>query len=124
MALDRRTPLRRVTRIRPINPARRARARVEDFGEQAARCRASVCCACAAQGRIQQTPTQPHHEPPIGRSRRGKDADTVPLCATCHDLRHAIGVFSFWAQVGVSWVYVRDRMREGATWSELEALPF
>lgn len=99
------------------------------FGEQAARCRASACCACLARGKRQTWRTEPHHEPPIGRDHGTKDRaeldrDTVPLCTACHVERHASGELTFWARVGLSWVYVRDRMRDGAHWSELEALPF
>lgn len=94
------------------------------FGEQAQRCRRSACCACLARGQVQRTPSVPHHEPPRGRGAKSADPDTVPLCDACHDERHDVGVDTFWARTGLSWRYVRDRMREGATWSDLEAVPF
>lgn len=97
---------------------------LEPFGEQAARCRKSACCACLARGQRQVWPTEPHHEPPRGRTQRSHDPDTVPLCLACHRERHDVGVDTFWARVGVSWVYVRDRMREGTIWGPAEAVPY
>lgn len=96
----------------------------EAFGEQADRCRLSHCCACMALGRRQKWHTEPHHEPPRGRDLKSDDRDTVPLCVACHHERHAKGVDTFWASVGLSWVYVRDRMREGAIWGPSEAVPY
>ncbi len=82
-----------------------------------------------ALGKRQAWPTESHHEPPISRDHATKDRaeldrDTVPLCTQHHTERHAQGSDTFWARVGLSWLYVRDRMRQGAVWDELEALPF
>lgn len=95
-----------------------------DFGPQAERCRRSHCCSCLARGLVQKWPTEPHHEPPRGRTHASTDRDTVPLCTACHTERHTKGVDTFWARVGLSWEYVRDRMREGAIWGPSEALPY
>lgn len=74
--------------LRQRNPARRARLLAEQFGAQAQRCRESACCVCGAP-----PPSDPAHV--RSRGAGGKDADTVPLCRSCHDEQHRVGIASF-----------------------------
>lgn len=118
--------------IPAVNRQRRAAAFEEDFGPQSRACRASRCCVCLSSLQLETDLARvvPHHEPPRGRDRKAHDPDTLPLCEVHHDERHALGVVTFWSKhvlrvrgVIVTWQHVRDRMREGGTWSEWEAVP-
>lgn len=64
--------------------ARLLKRRKEQFGPQADLCRQLPCCACGAK-----PPSEPDHV--RSRGAGGTDEDTVPMCRTCHDLRHAFG---------------------------------
>lgn len=72
------------TRLRARNPERMAKRRADAFGPQAELCRALRCCVCGFP-----PPSDPEHVRTRGAG--GKDRDTVPLCRSCHDLRHAKG---------------------------------
>jgi hypothetical protein len=87
-----------------------------------------MCCRCLALGLRQRWPTEPHHEPPIGRNKGERDRaeldrDTVPLCTECHTIRHAMPVVEFWHEARVDYEIVRARMREGAVWDLFEHVP-
>ncbi len=69
------------------NAARAKQAHAEDFGRQAALCRALRCLACGREGCV------PAHHP--SRRAGGEDGDCVPLCDACHARQHAGGVVSF-----------------------------
>jgi hypothetical protein len=74
------------SRMKQRNPERLARLRARQFGPQAEMCRALRCCVCRDPG------TVPEHARPRGMGgMNGKDSDTVPLCNTCHQLRHDHG---------------------------------
>lgn len=112
-------PVGRRDAVDPIHPgatvkaiSARGRAKLAaDFGPQARRCRSLPCAVCTFHRRAQTTPTDPHHEPP--RSRGGTDADALPLCRTCHDLRHARGVVSFWTEAGLEPATILAAVRLG-----------
>jgi hypothetical protein len=82
--LRRGAPMRRRSRLRSRNPERAAARREVAFGAQAALCRELACSACGLR-----VPTEPDHVRTRGAG--GRDEDTVPLCRTCHDYRHANG---------------------------------
>lgn len=88
-------PLRRWTRLAPINRERRAARLAAQFGPQADLCRWGPCQACKRRG-----PCDPHHEPP--RSCGGIDKDTCALCRPCHRERHARGRRAFEQRLGVN----------------------
>ncbi len=116
-----RTPLRRKIRIKLRNPARAAEHLARDFGEQAKRCRQSLCCVCLALGNEQIGESVPHHDP--SRGAGGTDRDCVPLCSAHHAQVHVQGRESFWREVRVSIDAVKSRMREGAVLSWAEVIP-
>ena len=72
------------TRLRRRNAARIDARRKTQFGVQADLCRQLRCCECFARA-----PSDPEHVRTRGAG--GKDRDTVPLCRTCHQLRHQHG---------------------------------
>lgn len=80
------------------------------FGAQARRCHALPCVACVWQRRVQTTTTEAHHEPPLAHG--GRDRDTVPLCKSHHDERHAKGP-GWWAALGLDLDQVRQAIRLG-----------
>lgn len=85
--------IERRTRLKPVNEARLAARRARQFGPQAELCRKLPCCACKAP-----PPSDPEHVRTRGAG--GLDADTIPLCRSCHELRHQHGplklVDRFW----------------------------
>jgi len=96
-----------VSRIRPVNPKRKAKLQEAQFGEQAELCRKSPCAVPSCEfvpGRC-----EPHHMP--SRGAGGLDADTIPLCAVHHTAIHSLGRKTFEARYGVDLFEVRDRMR-------------
>lgn len=110
---------------------RAKRRKAEQFGSQAAACRASGCCACVASLRDAKvagvTPAQharwlqangyeplhpvAHHEPPRGTGNNSGDADTVPLCTKHHTERHSMPAAEFWSRYGLDPEAVKARMR-------------
>lgn len=80
-------PPQRKTRLRPVNPERRANLRAVQFGPQAALCRRLPCCVCGSR------PTHAHHV--VSRGAGGEDRHTVPLCWSCHGLVHRLGRETF-----------------------------
>ena len=111
--LSRRTPLRRRTRLAPLNRQRRARLMKRAFAEQAQLCRSMPCLVCW------HSPCDPHHEPP--RSVGGRDCDTVPLCREHHDARHRLGKAEFERRTGVDLLAEARRLRTvlAVPWEEL-----
>jgi hypothetical protein len=105
------------------NAKRSAVAKAVAFGVQAGLCRTLPCCACGAAPR-----SQAHHEPPRGMGgARGKDSETVPLCAGCHRLRHDVGLLEFTRRTGVDLFAVRAAMRSrvaGGSLSPCTGLPY
>lgn len=81
------------SRIRPKNPERAAKARAEDFGDQAELCRLMRCTGCGL------APCVPAHNP--SRAAGGKDKDTAPLCDRCHRRQHDHGVRTYQREKGV-----------------------
>ena len=92
--LARTSKLEQRARVAPVNKARLAKRRAQQFGDQAQLCRESSCCACGAP-----PPSDPAHV--VSRGAGGKDSDTVPLCRSCHDLQHSAGIKSFQAERGL-----------------------
>ena len=90
-----------------LSPVGKNEARRDEVdGPQAEACRIiGVCCACGTA-----TGCDPHHEPPV--SLGGLDKDTVPLCRTCHDRRHATTARSFWRSVGLAAETVKEAVRD------------
>lgn len=110
--LSRSAPMRRRGGVRKRN-ARRFKQRHEAaFGEQAERCRRSMCVACVRLGTKQTTRTVPHH---VVHRPEGTDADTIPLCRDHHTdgpmSVHGKGRETFWAFVGVDEDDVLQLMR-------------
>jgi hypothetical protein len=90
-----RTPLRRLVRVRPVNPERRARLHAEQFSTHADFIRSLPCavpgCGCR--------PVDPAHV--RSRGAGGKACDQVPLCAGPvghHAEQHRLGIDSFQAR--------------------------
>ena len=82
--MKREKPLRRRTKLRPVNPERAAKAKAACFGPQAALARTMPCANCDAPG-----PSQAAHV--RSRGAGGKDEDVIPLCAKCHRNQHDQG---------------------------------
>lgn len=113
--LSRSAPMGRRGGVRKRNVKRFKQRHEAAFGEQAQRCRESRCIACLLLGMPQSWLTEPHHDP---CRPRGKDEDTVPLCSFHHTGSagvHVLGRETFWANLGVTFESVRDRMRAGGT---------
>ena len=118
--LKRKTRLERKTRVRAVNPERRARRRAEQFSHQAERCRIMRCCACG-----RRAPSDPAHIRSRGAGGRDR-ANVVPLCRTCHSLQHAIGIKTFQARIQeaqpdfdlitIALVIAAQLESEGVTW--------
>lgn len=130
--LARKAPMKRSKRLRAVNRARAAKRRAEDFGPQSELCHQIPCAVCSPYalravlltGQLANTfeqrgVTVPHHEPPRGRDRRGKDEDCVPLCASNplvgweghHEQRHRIGRKAFEAKHGINLDVVKAEVR-------------
>jgi hypothetical protein len=113
-----RSPLKRRTPVKSVNTKRRNRRRETEFGPQADLCRAVPCCACG-----HSAPSDPHHEPPRGSG--GKDGDTIPLCRSCHILRHASGKRKLERMYGINLLSEAKRMQRSAadSSSDLQQTP-
>jgi hypothetical protein len=98
-------PLARTTKLAPLNRKRMAKRTTLHFGAQAALCRQMPCSSCGSSA-----PSQAHHEP--SRAAGGTDTDTVPLCATCHHLRHWMGRATFWSKSGADPEQIKSSLRE------------
>lgn len=83
-----RTPLRRRSRIRPINPKRLEWLRELQFGDWANEIRSMPCAVCS-----HPPPSEPHHT--RSRGAGGTKKGLVPLCIFCHAEWHALGRFTF-----------------------------
>src|SRR5690606_3775495 len=101
----RRSELRRETRIRPVNPARRRARYARDFGAYAETIRALPCSVCGAPG-----PSDPHHV--RSRGAGGDRRDLVPLCRTHHREYHDVGRRTFEARRGVDLAQVAAELWE------------
>ena len=78
---------RRKQGLKKVNPKRRAKLRAQQFAEQAALCERLPCAFCG-----HPEPSTPHHVVRRGMGGvKGKDCDTVPACAECHDAIHQRG---------------------------------
>ena len=73
--------LKRTKRMKQRNDERADKARADCFGPQSRLVRLQACCVCS-----RPAPSQAHHW--LSRSRGGKDADCVGVCAFCHELVH------------------------------------
>jgi hypothetical protein len=113
-----RSPLKRRTPVKSVNTKRRNRRREAEFGDQAGLCRTMPCCACG-----RSAPSDPHHEPPRGSG--GKDGDTVPLCRSCHILRHASGKRKLERMYGINLLSEAKRMQRSVadSSSDLQQTP-
>ena len=119
-----RTPLRRATALRRGAPlARKPRTKAESeriYGsdERQAWYRAHGCVCCA------RIPVQLHHVRNGGMGKKASADLTIPLCASCHDTLHRMGVRSF---EHVNRAFLSHRtLREwaakyAAAWAEAEA---
>lgn len=94
-------PLRRKTRIRAVNPERKAKRYARDFGDLAAYIRERSCCTCGKSG-----PSDPAHVKSRGAGGHawtdGGSGNIIPLCRACHGLQHAKG-----------WAALADEMNPG-----------
>lgn len=79
---------KRRTRVKPSNPARKAKRHAEQFGEHAETIRALPCCVCGAP-----PPSDPHHS--RSRGAGGTAADLVPMCRAHHREAHDAGRLTF-----------------------------
>jgi len=94
-------PLRRKTRLNPVNTKRRQSEVERAYGEVAYRVWGSMqpCCAC---GRV-PTQSSPNHnahikprgEPPSGMGRKAGKEWLVTLCSDCHEQYHKHGEKAF-----------------------------
>ncbi len=89
-----RTPIKRgaslLKRGRLKQRGRKHAERMErNFGRHAERIRAMPCLVCG------KTPSDPHHEPPVGRG--GTARDLTPLCRKHHRQRHCLGSAAMFA---------------------------
>lgn len=85
-------PLKRKSRVNPVNKERRTRVRAETFGPQAALCRTLPCCVCR-----RPAPSDPAHV--RSRGAGGKDRGNVtPLCRYHHDEEGRVGILTFQAK--------------------------
>lgn len=78
--LETRNRIARRSRIRPTNPARRARLYERNFGAWADRVRRMPCWWCGAP-----PPSDAAHTKPRGMGGAGGDRTTLlPMCRSCH----------------------------------------
>ena len=119
-----RTPLRRATALRRGAPlARKPRTKAESeriYGssERQGWYRAHGCVACA------RVPVQLHHVRNGGMGKKASADLTIPLCASCHDALHLLGVRTFeTANAGtLSGLTLREwAAKYAAAWAEAEA---
>lgn len=70
--------------------------------------RTQPCCVCGI------TPSQAHHESLTGRgvSVKCSDYETMPLCHTCHALRHQVGKKSFAQAYGINYREIIEDMQK------------
>jgi hypothetical protein len=97
-------PLARRTAMRKVRHDRIRALRALQFGAQAELCRSLPCCSCGCVGQ-----SQAHHEPT--RAAGGTDLDTVPLCPTCHSLRHTVGRATFWRNASIDPEKLKNKLR-------------
>lgn len=95
-ALARRTPLREKTRLRPVNPRRRAKLRVKDFGHRARWLMDMPCCVPGCS--LHSGP--PHHVKTRGAG--GTKRNQVPICWEHHMEIHSLGKTSFERKYGLN----------------------
>lgn len=86
--LVRRSRLKATVRLKPENPARKARLRAEQFGPEAEWLRDLPCSTC---------PRMPPSEPSHVKTRKagGKRWHQVPQCSACHGEFHSAGRRTF-----------------------------
>ena len=119
-AIQRRTrlqnvkPIRRQTRLKPVNSARKAKRFERDFGSKRVWIVAMPCvAACSAPA-----PSDPHHVKT--RASGGTKRDLVPLCRKHHNLFHSVGsAATFERETGVDLRAEADRFE--AEWQERQA---
>lgn len=116
-----RTSILRKTPIRRVNRRRTAQRRESAFGEQAQRCRESICVVCLVEGEKQQSRSDPSHHK--SRAAGGGDDQCIPLCRLHHQELHHRGVVSFWSRYSIDPLYWLGRMQEGAIITEMEDVP-
>lgn len=88
--LKRGTPLRRRTRLAPVNRRRRAAAHARNFGERANLVRAMPCLLSGAgcKGQVEAAHVR-------SRGAGGDRRDLVPLCSGHHREQHQRGLPTF-----------------------------
>ncbi len=74
------------TRLRPVNPARRAKLYERNFGQHAQWIREQSCLVCASYYIKQTGPTVAHHA--RSRGAGGDRSHLVPLCQMHHQMLH------------------------------------
>lgn len=88
------------------NERRAKETHAEAYGPQSEACRAiGICCCCGRTGK-----TEPHHLKTVRAG--GTDEWTVPMLHECHMRAHSRGRITFWAEVGINPLEIRDGMRE------------
>lgn len=93
--MARRSPLKRKTRLAPVNPKRAAARRAEAFGERGEAVRAMACVVGqGCRGRI-------HAAHARSRGAGGTRRDLVPLCELHHREQHQRGIKTFEADHGL-----------------------
>lgn len=88
--------MRRRTRIRPVNTARRKVRYEAAFGPHAEWVRRLPCCVPTCR---QGPPSDPAHV--RSRAAGGTWRDLVPMCRAHHDEQHRTGIETFQARHGV-----------------------
>lgn len=89
--LERRTPLRRQTRVRPVNTRRRRQRFELAFGERGEHVRAMPCLLAgkaSCEGRTEAAHVR-------SRGAGGTRRDLVPLCSGHHEQQHRWGLPDF-----------------------------
>jgi len=100
-----RKPIERRVRVKAVNPARKAKRRAEQFGDDgyADWLRDLGCLVC---GRTEEVGC--HHV--RSRAAGGRPEDMIPLCRLCHTLVHCVGAESFPRLYGVDLREAADRL--------------
>ena len=95
-ALKRHTPLRRKTRLRPINRVRRKRLYERNFGSHADFVRVQPCVVPTCARLHPKRLIHPHHVKARGMGGAGGSKEhLVPLCWVHHDFIHTQGQARF-----------------------------
>ena len=101
-----RKPLPRMVRVKAVNPKRKARLRLVQFGDAYVAWLHTLPCVCC--GRWERDKMHAHHV--VSRARGGTERDLVSLHAECHERGHTGGWQTFQKRRGVDLRLEADRL--------------